>query len=138
MDTLPHLVTAALERIAAHRQAVTAVSQPLFLAIANCGFPEAEHNQVALAICQQFADEARFRWVGGLARGAGQPLGGHKLEEAGGMARDAIAALNLAAEALAAAQPIPEEAVAQMARPMIPPRLYTAMGEFGWRRAAWR
>jgi hypothetical protein len=138
VDTLPHLVTAALERIAAHRHKTQPRSQPLFLAIANCGFPEASHNNVALAICQQFAKAANLRWAGGLARGGGQPLSGQVLEEAGGMARDAVAALDLAAEALAAAQPIPEEAVTRMAQPMIPLRLYTAMGDFGWRQQAWR
>ncbi len=138
VDTLPYLVTAALEQIAAHRQATKPTSQPLFLAIANCGFPEADHNKVALGICRQFAATAGLRWAGGLARGGGQPLSGRRLEEAGGMARDAVAALELAAEALAAGQPIPAEAVAQMARPMIPPRLYTALGELGWRQQAWR
>jgi hypothetical protein len=138
VDTLPHLVTAALERIVAHRQDTQPSPQPLFLALSNCGFPEASHNNVALAICQQFAKAANLRWAGELARGGGQPLSGRKLEEAGGMARDAVAALDLAAEALAAGQPIPEEAVTRMAQPMIPPRLYTVMGDFGWRQQAWR
>jgi hypothetical protein len=138
VDTLPHLVTVSLERIAAHRQATKPAHQPLFLAIANCGFPEADHNDVALSICRQFSSQAGLRWAGGLARGAGQPLSGSRLEEAGGMARDAVPALSLAAEALAADQMIPNEAVSLMARPMIHPRLYTAMGEFGWRWAAFR
>jgi hypothetical protein len=138
VDTLPYLVTAALEQIAAHRLAAGPASQPLFLVIANCGFPEADHNKSALEICRQFAATAGLRWAGGLARGGGQPLSGRRLEEAGGMARDAVAALDLAAAALAAGQPIPAEAVAQMARPMIPPRLYTALGELGWRQQAWR
>ena len=138
VDTLPHLVTRALERIAAHRQALQPATQPRFLAIANCGFPEASHNDVALAICRQFAQQAHLRWVGGLARGAGQPLGGQKLAEAGGMARDAIAALDLAAEDLAQGQPVSAAAIAYMAQPMLPPRLYTLMGEMGWRWQAWQ
>ncbi len=138
VDTLPYLVTAVLERIAAHRQATLPAGEPLFLALANCGFPEASHNEVALAICRQFAAAARLRWAGGLARGGGQPLGGRQLEEAGGMARDAIPALELAAAALTVGQPIPAEAVSLMARPMIPPRLYTIAGDFGWRQQAWR
>ena len=102
VDTLPYLVTRALERIAQHRQGQADAYRPRFLAIANCGFPEAHHNDTALAICRQFAQAANLEWVGGLARGAGQPLGGKPLVESGGMARDAITALDMAADILAA------------------------------------
>jgi hypothetical protein len=102
VDTLPYLVTRALERIAQHRQGQFGAHRPRFLAIANCGFPEAHHNDTALAICRQFARAANLDWAGGLARGAGQPLGGRPLAESGGVARDAITALDLAADILAA------------------------------------
>ena len=44
VDGLPYLVTQALEQIAAHRAGETDIRRPLFLAIANCGFPEVRHN----------------------------------------------------------------------------------------------
>ena len=74
VDGLPYLVTQALEQIAARRAALqTDIRRPRFLAIANCGFPEVQHNATALAICRQFADEAGFA-LGGRA-GAGRGRG---------------------------------------------------------------
>jgi hypothetical protein len=138
VDSLPFLLIQALERIAAHRSAQPDVRTVSLAAIANCGFPEAHHNHTALAICREFATQAGFTWSGGLAMGSGTPLGGRPLAEAGGMARYAIAALDLAAEALAAGEPVPDESMALMAQPMMSPRLYTFMGDVGWRIEALR
>ena len=138
VDTLPYLVVQALERIAAHRQAQASRRPAQFLAIANCGFPEAHHNDTALAICRQFAAAAGFEWAGGLALGSGTPFSGKPLEEAGGMAHGVIAALDLTAAALAQGNTVPDQAVAAMAKPFIPPRLYTLMGGMGWRMAGMR
>lgn len=133
VDSLPYLVTKALERIAESRQGQSAEGAAQFVAIVNSGFPEAVHNQTALAICRQFAKEAGFRWAGGLALGGGAPFSGKPLEEAGGMAHKVIAALDTAAAALAQGQPIPDEAVAALANPVMSPRFYTLMGGMGWR-----
>ena len=132
VDSLPYLVTEALERITAHRQAQPSPAPTSFLAIANCGFPEAAHNATALAICQQFANEADFAWAGGLALGEGGAISGRPLAEGGGMVHNVVAALDLAATALAAGKPAPEEAVALMARPFIPASAYMLMGDLGW------
>jgi hypothetical protein len=132
VDSLPYLATEALERIAARRQAQPTPAPASFLAIANCGFPEAQHNATALAICRQFADDAGFAWAGGLALGEGGAISGRALAAVGGMAHNVVAALDLAAAALAAGDPAPEEAVALMARPFIPARAYTLMGDLGW------
>jgi hypothetical protein len=138
VDGLPYLVTAALERIAAHRRARPAPAPAAFLAIANCGFPEAAHNATALAICREFAGEAGFAWAGGLALGEGGAISGRPLAQVSGMARNAVAALDLAAAALAAGEPVPEEAVELTARPFIPAAAYTLMGDLGWLMLAGR
>ena len=137
VDALPYLAAEALERIAAHRQVQSSPAPAAFLAIANCGFPEAQHNTTALAICQQFAGAAGFTWAGGLALGAGGAVNGRDLGEAGGMVRNVVQALDLAAAALAAGDPAPAEAAALMAQPMMPVRMYTLMGGLGWRKQAW-
>ena len=54
------------------------------------------------------------------------------------MARNAVRALDLAAESLAAGQSLPEEAIAAMEQPMMPARLYTLVGGLGWRMQALR
>ncbi len=135
VDSLPYLVTEALERIAAHRQRQSSpsASPPAsFLAIANSGFPEPHHNHTALAICEQFAFAAGFRWAGGLALGEGGAISGRPLAEMGGMAHNVVAALDLVATTLAEGEPTPEEAVALMARPFIPAQAYMLMGDLGW------
>ena len=132
VDGLPYLVTQALEQIAAHRANLTDTQRPLFLAIANCGFPEAQHNATALATCEQFASAAGFRWADGLAPGEGGAINGQPLAEAGGMVHNVVAALDLAAAALAEGEPAPVEAGALMARPFIPARAYMLMGDLGW------
>jgi len=132
VDGLPYLVTQGLEQIAAHRAGETKIRRPLFLAIANCGFPEARHNDVALAICEQFAAAAGLRWAGGLALGEGGAINGQPLAKAGGMIHNVVAALDLAAAALAEGEPVPAEAIALMARPFIPASAYMLMGDLGW------
>ena len=132
VDGLPYLVTQALEQIAAHRAGEADIRCPLFLAIANCGFPEAQHNETALAISEQFAAEAGLRWAGGLALGEGGAVNGQPLAKTGGMVRNVVAALDLAAAALAAGKPVPTEAVSLMARPFIPASAYMLMGDLGW------
>lgn len=135
VDTLPRLATQMLELIAARRRPVQRARTPWFLAIANCGFPEAEHNDVALAICEQFAAEAGMRWAGGLAVGAGGAIHGDAVHERG-MTHNVARALDLTAAALAADQPAPPQAVTLMRTPMMPAKLYTFMGNLGWHRMA--
>ncbi|HQY93253.1 hypothetical protein [Caldilinea sp.] len=137
VDTLPALVTQALETIAAHRHALGAPRPSWLLALANCGFPEAAHNEVALEICQNFAAEAGMRWAGGLALGAGGAVHGGAIAGRG-MTHTVARALDLTAAALSTDQPAPEEALALMRTPLMPGRLYTLMGNLGWHRMAQR
>jgi hypothetical protein len=136
VDTLPALATRALELVAAHRRDVDPPLDQRLVAIANCGFPEAQHNDTALAICQRFATETGFEWAGGLSLGGGQAINGRPLPDMGGMVRHVTQALDLTAEALAAGRPVPEEAVGLMARQFIPAWLYILMGGIGWRQQA--
>ena len=135
VDSLPAPVISALERIAAHRASVKVTQS--FAAIANCGFPEASHNDTALAICAQFAHQADMAWLGSLALGGGEGLvHGAPLNEMDGRAIPLKKALDLAAESLADGHPIPGSARDLMTRPMVPGWLYRFMGGFGWRQQA--
>lgn len=135
VDSLPAPVIAALERIAAHRQEISTPAR--FAAIANCGFPGAQHNDTALAICAEFARKARFTSMGGLSLGAGQGIvSGTPLNDLDGRAIPIKGALNIAADALASGQPIPQSAKDLLAKPIIPNWAYTFQGQFGWKQAA--
>ena len=138
VDALPYLVTRCAERIAAHRTAMPEPSEVGFLAMVNCGFPEWEQTKTALEICRVFARQSDFTWMGGLGYGAGEAIGGRPLEEVGGLTRSLRQGLDLAAEALLAGEMVPEEAQALLARPIVPSRLYTALGTLGSLRAARR
>ena len=135
VDSLPAPVTAVLEKIAAHRNDKR--SPIRFAAIANCGFPGANHNNTALAIASEFARQTGLTWMGGLALGAGEGIvHGVPLNELDGRAIPLKAALDLTAEALACGKPIPQSARDLLAKPIIPSWLYTLRGRFGWRQAA--
>ena len=136
VDSLPHLVTRAFESVA--RSTSDRRTSCAFTAIVNCGFPEAEQCRTALDIAQAFARRAGFVWAGGLALGEGGTIDGKPLAGVGGLARHVRRALDLAAGALAVGAPVPAAAIEQMAQPMMPPRLYTAIGNFGWRLRAGR
>jgi len=132
VDTLPAQVTKLLELLVPRLAQGPRPEGQQFMAISNCGFPEAHHNQIALAIYQQFARETGFEWAGGLALGAGEALRGKPLAQSGGMARNVTAALDLAAAALAKRQAAPAEAVELMAKSLMPAWIYRAAGGLGW------
>jgi hypothetical protein len=136
IDSLPALLTRTMELIASRREGRKRESRQRLIAIVNNGFPEAEQNAVALRICRRFASETGFEWAGGLALGGGEAINGRSLTESKGMARNVVSSLDLAAEALAAGEPVPDRAVRLMAKPIIWSRIYTWIGTRGWRRRA--
>lgn len=138
VDCLPYLVTHALESLAARRRDLVLERPCAYAAILNCGFPEAGQCRTAIDIARTFARVAKFAWAGGLSLGEGGVLGGKPLADAGPLLRHVRSALDEAARALADGWPIPDTAVAQMARPIVPPALYTMLGDFGWKRQARR
>ncbi len=133
VDTLPAPVIEVLERIADDRRDRARRPQ-LFAAIANCGFPEASQNAVALATCGVFAREAGFEWAGSLGLGGGEAVGGQPLT--GGKTARIRSALDLAAEALARGLAIPDAARDRMSRPIIPNWEYRLTGTLRWKRSA--
>jgi len=135
VDSLPAPVIAALEKIAVHRKDNPTPTR--FSAIANCGFPGANHNDTAIAITSEFARKSGFNWMGGLALGAGEGIvHGVPLNELDGRAIPIKASLDMTAEALANGQPIPQSAKDLFAKPIIPNWAYTLQGQFGWKMAA--
>ena len=138
VDSLPAPTIRALELIAAERAGEAGARQAApdgkaFVTICQSGFPEVAHNEVAVEICRHFAQDAGFEWAGGLILPAGGMLGGQPLAKMKGMMRTAVKALDLSAEALAAGQPVPDEAIRLMAKPPIPKFGYRFMANWGWR-----
>jgi len=136
VDCLPAGVIKALELIADHRKSKKDRKKQGFAIIINCGFPEAQQNNTAIAICKIFAREVGFEWRGALSLGMGGAIGGRSLEERGGMVRNVIKGLDLAAQALAEGKDIPEEAIELFGKRFIPISLYTKGGNMGWNKQA--
>ena len=136
IDSLPAAAIFVLESIAEHRKSYAHKQNQSFVAVCNCGFPEAEQMNTALAICKRFAKETGFQWFGALALGGGEAIHGRALKEVGGMARNIMRSLDMAAVALANGQPVPEEATKLMAKPFVPALLYRMIGNSGWKRDA--
>ena len=134
VDSLPAPVIKAMELIAERHPK----ENTRFAAIANCGFPEAQHNNVAIAICRRVAKAAGMEWAGGLALGMGGALSGRLLTDQGRMVRNIVKSLDLTVNALVSDESIPDEAIRLMAKPLIPGWMYTMIGNLSWRKQAKR
>lgn len=143
VDCLPAGVIRGLELIYQHRRiaathSTTSVKSPGFLAILNCGFPESNHNHVAIDICRNFSQQVQFEWLGGISIGMGGVIAGHPLEQRGKMVYHLLEALDLTADALSQGFAAPADAITTAQKPFMPKFLYWKMGNFGWNHEAKR
>ncbi len=106
-----------------------------FLAVSNCGFPEAHQNQASLDIMRYFAYKCGFEWAGGFAVGCGPALS-QGLEKMGGMTSGIRKALEMAAKALAKGDEIPENAFAMISKDLMPAWVYVKMATMGMKEEA--
>lgn len=132
VDSLPSLVVRAFEQIASRRPSPASATR--FVAVLNCGFPEARHCRAALEICRIFSRRAGLSWAGGLALGGGEIIHGTALDKAGPVARRVRQALDMTAAALRSGADVPDAAVKTIARPLVPTQMYTLLSNFGWRQ----
>lgn len=143
VDALPYLVTKALTIMANHRVSHDSPAPQRFAAVVNSGFPETHQNAVALAICREFATQARFQWAGGLALGGGGMIGGEPLTESMHSkppVRHLVGALESTADSLAQGLPVPAEALSMLEKKPLPAavwnRFYVWMGSRGMKQLA--
>jgi hypothetical protein len=136
VDQLPAPMIRSAELIAERRRDHPPAKPQKIMIIVQCGFPETRQNRPASNIMREFAREAGFGWAGALLMGMGGAVGGRSLEEAGGMVRYAVRALDLAAAALLEGKDLPDEAVKLMGKPFIPRWLYCVFGNWGFRKEA--
>lgn len=68
--------------------------------------------------------------------GGGGLIGGRPLSELGAMVRNQMKALDLAADALANGESVPEKAISLMSKLGFPKFLYTWTGNRGWKKQA--
>ncbi len=133
VDQLPSLVIRALELLYKRRNSIKSREKMKFLAICNCGFPEAIHNSLALEICHNFSDEMNFQWRGGIKKGGGEMIHGKDLKGMGRMVQELRKGLDAAAEAIINEENVPTEVINQISKDLIPEWIYRSMGNLGWR-----
>ena len=135
VDTLPAPVISVLEDVVKNGTAKTKPTR--FAAIVNCGFPNASQNASAIAVCAEFAREAQFEWVGGLSLGAGEGMVHAKpIAELGGQGAPLRKALEMAAGELAQGQPVSDNALKLLAKPLMPEWMFRLGGTIGWKMRA--
>ncbi len=140
VDCMPAHVTEAMEKIYDRYHARPAGKKKKLLAIVNCGMPDSYHNDVAIGIFHHFAELSGFEWLGGLSLGGGSIIDGRPLSAIGNDAKSIMKSLNMTADALAAGQPVPAEALKLMSRSLIPPFmpkfLVAWIGNAGFKKTA--
>ncbi|MFP5240122.1 MAG: NAD(P)H-dependent oxidoreductase, partial [Acidobacteriota bacterium] len=136
VDSPPAQVLRAMEFLAA--EPWRGEEPKRFCALFCCGFPEAAHTGVSLAVSRIFARKAGLEWAGGLGFGGSGALGGESLAARGRMAAPVARALDMAARALLDGRPVPAEARELAANPLIPKPLYLLLAEAGFLAQAWK
>jgi hypothetical protein len=133
VDQLPSPVIKALEILHRNKEKIKQREAKNFLAIGNCGFPEASQIDLSLNICKNFSISMDFRWRGGIKVGGGEAIHGKDLNKRGKIVRNQKQGLNVAAEAILEDKNIPLEAIELASKDIIPKGLYKWMGNIGWR-----
>jgi hypothetical protein len=120
VDSLPYPVIKTMEVIL-DNPSKTGSKEKEMMAIINSGFPEAHQSKYALEMCKEFAVEAGFEWIGGLARGGGMSVNGRPLKDCPKyMVRDIIESLEITSSAIMKGSRIPDKAIRLMADPPMP------------------
>jgi multimeric flavodoxin WrbA len=133
IDHLPSPVIRMMEFLYGNKESLFNPEDKKFVAISNCGFPEAHQIDLAIEICHNFSDAMKFQWRGGLKKGGGEMINKYDLNEMGKRVEDVKKGLELAAEALKRDQEIPDDAKELVAKLVIPVKMYKKMGNLGWR-----
>lgn len=124
IDSMPHWVITAMELIVEYRKKLSNPKKQSFIAISNCGYPEAKHNNVALAIYRKFAKEADFKWAGGLAFGMAAAMCVKISKRVSFLFQNMKKTLKITADALMEDRHIPKKAFELMVKPFAPAWFY--------------
>lgn len=136
VDQLPAPVIKIFEIIKKNKEKITKRSQKSFVTISNSGFPESSQSNLAIRICQNFANDIGFKWKGGLKFASGEIIHGRDLEELGKMTDNLKKGLEIAAKDLSTDKPISQEAIDLVAEKTMPQGMFKTFANLGWRLRA--
>lgn len=133
VDSLPSQMIKFLENVNEQRKGKGG-PKPRLIAICQSGFPESNHCDFAVRICQFFARDSGFGWAGGLSIGGGSAVHAVDLNELGGMGRNLRRALELTATSLVNGGNVPAEAKELTNKGVLAPWLLRLIVNRGWKK----
>jgi hypothetical protein len=135
IDSIPAPVIAGMEYLKKTRTITQPSKSQRLIALVNGGFPEPSQSATALRIYERFAHEAGFVWAGGLAYASGEAgIKGKHIETLGFLGRRVKKSIAIAAAALAGGRPVPDDAIALSAKPLIPVWIVMLLGNRFWKQ----
>lgn len=131
IDSIPAITINYMEQYYNQQKNKPGKEQKLMV-IFNCGFPEPNQNDLAIAMCKNFAKQTGMEWMGGITIGMGAAFEHQNLNDAGRMSINLRKGLNMAIDSLIQDRTIPVEAVTTASKPLLPLFLITfIMVHFG-------
>lgn len=77
-DNLPSGVLELMSQLYQRKEIISNINLMLII---NAGFPESNHNNVAIKTAKNFAEKMKFNWLGSLSIGEGGIISGQNLNE---------------------------------------------------------
>jgi multimeric flavodoxin WrbA len=140
VDSLPSPVIRLMEYLSQNLQKgeIDLINKKGLVAISNCGFPESDQITTAMKICELFAQDVGFRWLGGIKVGGGESIHGRPLKERGKMVQNIIEGFDRVVDNIRRGEEISKEAIDLISKLMIPKKMYKIFGNMGWYFQAWK
>ena len=131
VDALPAPLVNVLTQL--ERAFAAESNRPRVYAVCNCGFLDATHTRLALAMVESFCHRAGLAWRYGVGVGGGAFLASQTANMAPGLAANVFAALDALAHAIARGEGPRDNVFVQ---PRLPGVFYRLAANADWRRQA--
>ncbi|KAF5038295.1 hypothetical protein DSECCO2_555750 [anaerobic digester metagenome] len=118
IDSIPAITINFMEEFT--REEVSPGKKQKLLAVFNSGFPEPHHNNLAIRMCEIFAQKTGIEWVGGITIGMGAAFESQGVEDAGFMSRNLKKGMDSIVDCLSLGNPVPSEAMLIASKPLLP------------------
>lgn len=119
LDCLPYPLTALLEKIKENAEKAKLYNKRV-IAIIHSGYLKPVHREVALKICENFAQQLKMHWQGGIGFGGTSIIGGEDLKKIGFYTKFIRKSLDMISIAIKCNQDIPEKAISISHKSPIP------------------
>lgn len=123
IDSIPAITINFMEQFCVFKNSMIETQnskKQKLLAIFNSGFPEPHQNDVAVRMCENFAEQTNMEWVGGITIGMGAAFESRGFEDVGVMSRNLRKGMDLIIDSISQNDQIPPEAVRIASKPLMP------------------